>query len=94
MSERLGVCVLQQRCPAGLFWPSARLLMALLARRGYQVMGSVSRRRAYDWGSLPLPAGNLGHPDANDLNVARERAAACRAPGAALSRHRALAILG
>ncbi len=65
--------------PAALFWPSTRLLMALLAERGYQVIGSFSCRGAYDWGSLPLPAGNLGHPDANDLLAARERAAAWRA---------------
>ena len=65
--------------PAALFWPSTQLLMALLARRGYRVIGSFSCRGAYDWGSVPLPAGNLGHPDANDLNAARERAAAWRA---------------
>ena len=64
--------------PAALFWPSTRLLMALLARRGYQVIGSFSCCGAYDWGSLPLPAGNLGHPDTNDLNAARERATAWR----------------
>ena len=65
--------------PATLFWPSTQLLMALLGRCGYQVIGSFSCRGAYDWGSLPLPAGNRGHPDTNDLNTARERAAAWRA---------------
>ena len=65
--------------PAALFWPSTRLLIALLARRGYQIIGSFSCRGAYDWGSLPLPAGNTGHPDTNDQNTARERATAWRA---------------
>src|SRR5512135_1449556 len=32
--------------PAALFWPSTRLLMALLARRGYRVIGSFSCRGA------------------------------------------------
>lgn len=65
--------------PAALFWPSTQLLMTLLARRGYQVMGSFSCRGAYDWGSLPLPAGNRGRPDTKDLDAARERATAWRA---------------
>jgi hypothetical protein len=62
--------------PAALFWPSTQLLLALLARRAYQILGSFSCRGAYDWGSLPLPAGNQEHPDTNDLNKARERTAA------------------
>jgi hypothetical protein len=65
--------------PAALFWPSTWLLITLLAQRGYQILGSFSCRGAYNWGSLPLPVGNLGHPDMNDLNAAQERAAAWRA---------------
>lgn len=65
--------------PAALFWPSTHLLLALLARRGYQILGSFSCRGAYDWGSLLLPAGNTGHPDTIDLNTAREWATAWRA---------------
>ena len=64
--------------PAALFWPSTRLIMTLLAWRGYQVVGDFSCRGAYDWGSLPLPAGNIGRPDATDLDVAGRRAAGWR----------------
>lgn len=65
--------------PAALFWPSTRLIMALLAGRGYQVMGSFSCRGAYDWGSLPLPAGNVGRPDTTDFDAAARQAARWRA---------------
>jgi hypothetical protein len=61
--------------PAALFWPSTRLIKALLAGCGYQVVGGFSCRGAYDWGTLPLPPGNVGCPDATDLDVARQRAA-------------------
>jgi hypothetical protein len=64
-----------------LFWPSTQLIMALLARRGYHIAGSFSCRGAYDWGSLPLPAGNVGHPDATELDAARRRAAGWRTRG-------------
>ena len=59
--------------PAWMFWPATRLLVGQLRQRGYDVVGQFSCRGAYDW-PLLLPSGNVGHPDASELDRAHRNA--------------------
>ncbi len=65
--------------PAWLYAPATRLFVRQLRRRGYAILGVFSCRGAYDWRPLPLPAGNRGRPDRDDLELARRRAAEWKA---------------